>query len=77
MNIQNHRAGLVHRNMKRNFLTNHMLLKLFATTLYEERMNQMKVDWMLGHKINQTTSAYFKANPMKIKQEYLQFENIK
>jgi len=71
----NHRAGLGRRNMKRNFLTSHMLRKLFATTLYEEGMEQMKVDWMLGHKINQTTSAYFKANPEKIKQEYIQVEH--
>ena len=34
----NHRAGLGRRNLKRNFLTSHMLRKLFATTLYEQGM---------------------------------------
>ena len=71
----NKKADLGKRTKNRNFLTSHMLRKLFTTTLYEEGLDKMAVDWMLGHKINQTSAAYFKAKPERLKQEYLKVEN--
>lgn len=71
----NQRAGLGKRSPKRNSLTSHMLRKLFATTCYEEEIDQLKVDWMLGHKINDVSAAYFKAKPERLKKEYMKIES--
>jgi len=45
--------------------------KYFATTLYKKGLNQLTIDWLLAHKIDSVTSAYFKADLNKLKQEYI------
>jgi integrase len=53
------------------FFTSHKLRKFFITTLIGEDIQQIKVDWMLGHDIKNTTNAYFKSDPDKLLKSYL------
>lgn len=67
----NQRAGLGYRSKYRNFLTSHMLRKLFTSTLYKAGVDKLAIDWMLGHKINPITESYFKADVKNLKEQYL------
>lgn len=49
----------------------HNLRKIFTSTLYAAGLPQLTIDWMLGHQINPVTEAYFKADPTKLRLEYL------
>ena len=51
--------------------------KLFTTNLYNKGVDQLAVDWMLGHKVNPVTEAYFKNDPQTLKAKYIDaFENL-
>ncbi|MCE7698486.1 MAG: hypothetical protein K8E24_006480 [Methanobacterium paludis] len=50
----------------------HSLRKLFATTLEKNRMPHLMTRWLLGHTIDGTTDAYFKADSETLKVEYLE-----
>ncbi|NMC34966.1 MAG: hypothetical protein GYA36_21305, partial [Veillonellaceae bacterium] len=40
-------------------------------------VDQLAVDWMLGHKINPVTEAYFKNDPQTLKAKYIDaYENL-
>jgi integrase len=60
--------GRVGRN---RFFHSHTLRKLFATTLYKQKLQQLTVDWFLGHKIDPITEAYFKSDIDTLKDQYL------
>lgn len=62
--------GLGRLGNDRRRLTSHRLRKLFASTLYREGMDKLMVDWLMGHKIDSVTEAYFKANIEHLKGEY-------
>ncbi len=49
----------------------HTLRKYFATTLEKNKVPHLVTRWLLGHSIDNTTSAYFKADPETIKKDYL------
>ncbi len=51
-------------------LTSHKLRKLFTTILYKEGMDKLAIDWLLGHKVNPVTEAYFKVNIDHLEREY-------
>ena len=53
----------------------HSLRKLFATTLEKNRMPHLMIRWLMGHTIDGTTDAYFKADPEALKIEYLNVVN--
>lgn len=59
------------KERNRRFFTSHTLRKLFTTTLYNRGLDQLAVDWMLGHKINPVTEAYFKNDPIALKAKYM------
>lgn len=59
----------------RNFLTSHKLRKFFATQLIKEGLDFLIIEWMLGHSINKTTEAYFKADPEHLKKQYIKVVN--
>ncbi|NMC67325.1 MAG: hypothetical protein GYA61_03770 [Spirochaetales bacterium] len=63
------------RSKKRYFFTSHMLRKLFTTTLYKAKVDELPINWMLGHKINPITESYFKADIKSLKQHYLKALN--
>lgn len=50
--------------------TSHKLRKLFATLLYQKGMDKLMVDWLMGHKVDSVTDAYFKANIDHLRGEY-------
>lgn len=57
---------------KLSYIRPHVLRKIFASTLEKNKMPHLMTRWLLGHSIDQTTSAYFKADPEAIKNEYIQ-----
>lgn len=50
----------------------HSLRKYFATTLEKNKMPHLATRWLMGHSIDSTTSAYFKADPEAVKQDYIE-----
>ena len=70
----NKKAGLPKSNGK-ILIRPHSLRKLFATTLEKNRMPHLMTRWLLGHTIDGTTDAYFKADPEALKLEYLDVVN--
>jgi integrase len=71
----NDRVGFGKRTEKRRFFTSHMLRKLFTTLLYKSGVDKLAIDWMLGHKINPITEAYFKTNEKDLKKNYMKALN--
>jgi len=67
----NDRVGFGLRTKKRRLFTSHMLRKLFTTSLYKAGVDKLAIDWMLGHKINPVTEAYFKTNKEDLKKNYM------
>jgi hypothetical protein len=52
-----------------SFLRSHAMRKYLATTLYKIGLPQLSIDWLLGHKIDKTTNAYFKNDISKLKEQ--------
>jgi integrase len=50
----------------------HTLRKLFASTLEKNKMPHLMIRWIMGHELDQTTGSYFKADPIAVKEEYIQ-----
>lgn len=62
----------------RHFIHAHAMRKFFATTLSGVEINDLPlenifIEWMLGHSINETKEAYYKSNPAKLKKYYSKF----
>ena len=55
-----------------NYIRPHVLRKVFASTLERNKMPHLMTRWLMGHKLYPTTSAYFKADPETLKEEYIQ-----
>jgi integrase len=53
------------------FLRSHNLRKYFATTI-SEQIPKLKVDRMLGHRVDSLTNSYFKTNLPELKEAYIQ-----
>jgi len=70
----NKRAGLRKVN-NRILVRPHTLRKFFATTLEKNKIPHLMSRAMLGHTLDTTTSAYFKADPVALKEEYIQIVN--
>ena len=54
-----------------NFFRAHSLRKFFATTLTKVRVDFLITEFLLGHKVNKTTAAYYKLDPQALKIEYM------
>lgn len=59
----------------RRFFHPHALRKFFATELLKSDMDSMTIDFLSGRTISKTHQAYFKADPQRLKQKYMQFMN--
>jgi len=59
------------KDSKQGFFTFHRFREFFGSKLFEKGIQQLYVDWMLGHTINKVTDAYFKPNMAALKEEYL------
>ena len=53
----------------------HSLRKYFASTLNKNKLPELATHWMLGHRIDQVTEAYFKADINSLQKEYLKAVN--
>ena len=53
------------------FFRSHSLRKFFGTILMKVNLSQLKIDWLLGNRIDDTTEAYFITNPDGLKRDYL------
>ncbi|MBF4473911.1 tyrosine-type recombinase/integrase [Methanobacterium formicicum] len=54
----------------RHFITSHVLRKTFTTILYGSGWDKLRVDWLLGHKVDDVSSAYFKIRPDVLLEDY-------
>lgn len=50
----------------------HSMRKYFATTLESNKVPHLTTRWLLGHSIDSTTSAYFKADPEALREDYVE-----
>jgi integrase len=60
--------GKTHRQI---YFRSHNLRKLFATTLYKKKLPELVVHWLLGHRIDAVTEAYFKADINSLREQYI------
>lgn len=56
---------------RQRFFHAHGLRKFFATTLQEHRVQQLVIEWLLGHKVNLVTGAYIKPDINALRHDYL------
>lgn len=59
------------KDSNQGFFTFHGFREFFGSKLFEKGIQQLYVDWMLGHTIDRVTDAYFKPNIAALKEEYL------
>lgn len=50
----------------------HTLRKFFATTLERNKVPHLTTRWLLGHTLDETTSAYFRADPEALREDYVE-----
>jgi len=70
----NRRAGLI-KPAGGLTVRPHVLRKIFSTTLERNKFPHLYTRWLMGHSIDSTTSAYFKADPEALKEDYIQIIN--
>lgn len=70
----NKRAGLK-KNDGKLTVRPHLLRKVFSTTLERNKFPHLYTRWLMGHSIDSTTAAYFKADPEALKEDYIQIIN--
>lgn len=67
------RAGLSTEKGEWQYIRAHNLRKYFNTTLLNNGADIFFVDYLMGHVVDQTHAAYFKADPEKLRKRYLEF----
>lgn len=70
----NDRLGFGRLATRRRFHP-HALRSYFATTINSRGMPYLCAEFMLGHTVDSTRSAYYKAEPSQIKREYMRVVN--
>lgn len=67
----NEKVGFERRTENnRHFITSHQLRELFSSNLFKKGVDRLKIDFFLGHKINDQNAAYFRCNPEDLKKQY-------
>lgn len=56
-----------------NIIRSHNLRRFFNSTLLSEHAQLFFVDFLLGHKLDATHEAYYRANPESLKEEYKKY----
>jgi integrase len=56
---------------RQRFFHSHVLRAIFASTLYKNKLPELVVHWLLGHRINPVTEAYFKADINSLREQYI------
>jgi len=57
---------------RQRFFHSHVLRKIFTNILHKQKISKLRIDWYLGHRINDVDEAYFKADIGDLKNEYIQ-----
>jgi len=65
-----HGFGLIEKETQNRF-TSHQLRRVFATNLEKAKVDQTKINYMLGHQDKEINKAYFKKDPESIKEDYI------
>lgn len=68
----NEKAGFGREEDNHHYFRSHKLRKFFTTSMMKSHVDKTAIDWMLGHSINATDSAYFKVDVDHLKNQYLQ-----
>lgn len=55
------------------FIRSHTMRKYFNNTLVNEGVDMFFVDFLMGHTVDSTHDAYFKADPEKLKKRYMKY----
>lgn len=71
----NDRCGFGTKNGHRRFHA-HALRKYFSTVLFGAGVDNLTIDYLLGHKVRGVQAAYIKANPAAQKEKYKKFINV-
>jgi len=58
---------------KRNLIRSHNMRKFFNSTLLANGADIFTTDFMMGHKIDATKDAYFRADPKSLREKYKNF----
>jgi integrase len=53
------------------YFRSHGLRKYFTNVLFHKGISQLRIDWLLAHKINDTTESYFKRDINALKIQYI------
>jgi integrase len=56
---------------RQRFFHSHVLRKIFTNILHKQKISKLRIDWYLGHRINDVDEAYFKADLQDLKNEYI------
>lgn len=56
-----------------NYIRSHTLRKFFNSTMYNAGADQFFVEYAMGHALDDTRAAYFRASPEKLKEIYKKF----
>lgn len=67
----NVKAGFKKRQNKRHLITSHQLREMFSNSLFRKKVDKIRVDSLLGRKINSQDTAYFRNSPEDLYKEYL------
>lgn len=59
------------KNKKSRRFTSHQLRRVFASNLLGAGVPKERIDFMLGHREDKISEAYFKTNPEELKKEYI------
>jgi hypothetical protein len=56
---------------RQRFFRSHGLRKFFGSTLKNNGMDKLDADWLLGHKTDAVTEAYFMPDTHRLKKDYM------
>lgn len=59
------------KNNNRHYITSHQLREIFSNTLFRKKIDKLRIDYMLGHRINSQDTSYFRSHPDDLYEEYL------
>ncbi|AAM04968.1 tyrosine-type recombinase/integrase [Methanosarcina acetivorans] len=66
----NEKAGKSNPLGERNLVRSHNVRKFFNSTMLANRAELFFVDFLMGHQIDGTRDAYFRADPVSLRKEY-------
>ena len=59
------------KSNNRHYITSHQLREIFSNTLFRKKIDKLRIDYILGHRINPQDASYFRSHPEDLYAEYL------